>query len=146
MANRIRLQPIKLIQHTVDRRIRDEMIHIAALIIPILRRGRLINERRRARERIMRSTDSLAVREGLAAEIGREARGEIFEGAQFGANVDRVRGRGGERVVVVEDHGEDGLRAAGVLNGLRREEGRVGVVGGGFVFAVLGVFGVCCCC
>lgn len=68
----------------------------------------------------MRGADGFRVGEGLAAEFGREARGEVFEGAQFVAEGDgREWGRG---VVVVEDYGEDGLRAAGVLDCLRGEE------------------------
>lgn len=122
------------------------MEHIAAVIIAVLRRGRLIDERRRARKGVVCGADGLTVGEGLAAEIGREAGGEVLEGAQLGADVDSVRGSrrcGAGGVVVVEDDGEDGLRAAGVLDGLVGEEGRVGGRGGrgSLVLAVWGRFG-----
>lgn len=146
MADGIGLQAIQLIQHTVHGRIGNEMKHIAAVIVAVLRRGRLIDERRRARKGVMRGADGLAVGEGLAAQIGREAGGEVLEGAQLGADVDGVRGSrcgGAGGVVVVEDDGENGLRAAGVLDGLVGEERRVGGRGGrgGLVFAVWGRFG-----
>lgn len=91
----------------------------------------------------MRCADCFAVREGFTAQVGREARREVFEGAELGADVDAVRGWRaaaviitaaaaavgvGIGVVVVEDHGEDGLGSAGVLDRLGGEKGRVGVV------------------
>ncbi len=68
----------------------------------------------------MRGADGFRVGEGLSAEFGREACSEVFEGAQFVAEGDGREWRRG--VVVVEDYGEDGLRAAGVLDCLRGEE------------------------
>jgi hypothetical protein len=49
------------------------------------------------------------------------------------------------RVVVVEDYGEDGLGAAGVLDCLGREEDVV-FGGGGIVASIKGGFGSCAGC
>ena len=66
VANRIRLQPVKLIQHPVHRRVRNEMIHIPAFLL-VLRPGSLVDERRCLGERVMRGANSLGVRECFAA-------------------------------------------------------------------------------
>lgn len=79
VADRIRLQPVKLIQHPVYRRVRNEMIHIPAFLL-VLRSGRLVDERRCLCERVVRGANGLGVRECFAAEVGREAGREVLEG------------------------------------------------------------------
>lgn len=80
MANRIRLQTIKLVQRPIDRRVRNEMVNIRTLLI-ILRPRRLIGERARPRKAIMRGPDTFRVRERFAAQFRREPRCKVFEGA-----------------------------------------------------------------
>lgn len=129
VANGERLQAVQLVEHAVDGRVGDEVIHIRVLV-----GGRalcLVDEGRRPGERVVRGADDLRVGQRLAAEVGGEARGEFLERGQLGSDVDgHGRRRGG---VLVEDHGEDGLRAAGVLDRLPGEEdavvGRVLVIG-----------------
>lgn len=137
MTNRIRLQTIQFIQRPIHRRIPNKMIHISFLVS----RGahRLIDKRTRPRKRIMRRPHRLGVRERLTAQIRREPRREVLEGPELISDVDGVRrGRG---TVLVEDYGEDGLRAAGVLDCLGREEE---VLWRGFVVrSVYGGFGCC---
>lgn len=76
----------------------------------------------------MRGPNRLRIRKCLPAQIGWEAGREVLEGAQFRADLDgRGGGRGGRvwggvGVVLVEDDGEDGLGAAGVLDGLVGEK------------------------
>lgn len=66
MANRIRLQPIKLIQRPVDRRIGNEVVNVRALLIVLRPRG-LISERARPRKAVVRAPDRFRVRERFAA-------------------------------------------------------------------------------
>lgn len=155
MRDRIRLQAIKLVQDATHSRVRDEMVHVCGVLVVLWWTGPFVDERRCAREGVMRCADCFAVREGFTAQVGREARREVFEGAELGADVDAVRGWRaaaviitaaaavgvgvGVGVVVVEDHGEDGLGSAGVLDRLGGEKGRVGVVAC-VVLAVLGGF------
>jgi len=118
MTNRMRLQSIQLIQNPVDRRVRNKVIHIRRILL-IMRTGRFIRKGTCARECIMRCANGFRVREGFAAEFGRETCCEVFEGAELGADVYCWQsGRG----IVVEDHGEDCLGAAGVLDRLGCEE------------------------
>lgn len=142
MANRIRLQPIKLIQRTIDRRIGNEVVNVRALLI-ILRTGRLIRKRTRPRKTIVRAPDGFRVRERFAAKLRRESRREVFKGAQLFAQLNCWLRRG--LVVVVEDYGEDGLCTAGVLDCLAGEE-KVVVCGGLVVGSVEGGFGACAGC
>lgn len=94
------------------------MVNVAARLVLLPRR--LVRERASPRKAVVRAADRFRVRERLAAQLGREPRCEVFEGAELGAQRDGWLG--GRRVVVVEDYGEDGLRAAGVLDGLGCEE------------------------
>ena len=66
----------------------------------------------------------LGVTEGLAAQFRGEGLGEIFEVAEAGADVDGGvwRGLGGGGGVLVEEDGEEGLGATGVLDDLGGEE------------------------
>lgn len=126
MANRERLQPIQLIQNTIERRIGYEMVELRVLFRN-RRARRFIDERRRARKGIVRVADERRIAQRLAAQVWREARREVLEGAELGPDVDadaclRLLGVAGEDGVLVEDHGEDGLRAAGVLDRLGGEE------------------------
>lgn len=93
----------------------------------------------------MRSADGLGVGEGFAAQVGWETRREVLEGAELGADVDggSTGGRTGRvLLVVIQDDGENGLRAAGVLNRLRGEEEAFFLGGGGVVGPVEGRGGV----
>jgi len=105
-------QPVQLPQRAVRGCVRDEVVEVVGGAGG--RRGALVREGRGARERVVRGADRRAVAEALAAEVGRERRGE---GLEF-----RERRAEGELVGLVEQDGEQGLRAAGVLDGLLREE------------------------
>jgi hypothetical protein len=117
------------------------MVNVRTLLI-ILRPRRLVRERARPRKAIMRGPDSFRVRERFAAQFRRESRCEVFEGAELFAELDGWLWCG--RVVVVEDYGEDGLCAAGVLDCLRGEEEVV--CGGLVVGSVQRGFGACAGC
>lgn len=80
MADRMRLQSIKLIQRPIDRRIRNEVVNIRALLVVLWTR-RLIGKRARPRKAVVRAPDRFRVRERFAAQLRREARCEVFEGA-----------------------------------------------------------------
>ena len=80
MANRIRLQSIKLIQRPIDRRIGNEVVNVRTLLV-ILRPRRLIRKRTRPRKAIVCAPDRFRVRERFAAKLRRESRCELFEGA-----------------------------------------------------------------
>lgn len=139
MANRIRLQSIKLIQRPIDRRIGNEVVNVRTLLI-ILRPRRLIRKRTRPRKAIVCAPNRFRVRERFAAKLWRESSCELFEGAQLFAELNCWLGI--RRVVVIEDYGEDGLCTAGVLDCLGGEE-EVVVCGGLVVGSVEGGFGAC---
>ena len=80
VADRMRLQPVKLVQSAVHRRVRNEMIHVGGILL-VLRPGCFVGEGARAREGVMRGADRFRVRERLAAEFRGEPRREVFEGA-----------------------------------------------------------------
>jgi hypothetical protein len=56
MTNRMRLQPIKLIQLPINRRIRNEMVSVCALLV-ILRTGGFIRERASTRKAVVCCAD-----------------------------------------------------------------------------------------
>ena len=115
-------------------RVADE---VEDVLCPDVLALRLVREGAAAREAVVHGPYELAVAERFAAQVGGEGGGEGFEFAEVGADLDPARGgrRGGR--VVVEDHTEDGLCAAGVLDCLRgKEEICVGDCVG-IVFAVL---------
>lgn len=95
------------------------MVHIRRILL-ILRTSRLIRKRTSPGKSIMRRANGLRVRERLPAQFRRKPSREVFEGAQLVAESDGGQWR--RRVIVVEDDGEDGLGAAGVLDCLRGEE------------------------
>lgn len=75
-----------------------------------------------AREAIVDFTDKIRVGQGLAAELGWQLDGEVAEITERSTNIDTGGG-------LVEEHAEEGLRGAGILDGLGSEEdGACGVV------------------
>lgn len=88
MGDRVRLQAVQLVQNATHSRIRNKMVDVAAVLVVVWRPGSLVDEGRCARKGVVCGADRLAVREGFAAEIGREACGEVFEGAQLGTDID----------------------------------------------------------
>lgn len=118
MADGVRLQAVQLVQRAVDRRVGDEVVDVRVVVAGGA--GGFVDEGAGAREGVVRSADGLGVGERLAAQVRREPRREVLERAQLAADVDGRRVAGGR--VLVEDHREDGLRAAGVLDRLGREE------------------------
>ena len=130
MGNRRRLEAVELVQHAVDGRVGDEVEGVLGRIIRVARG--LVDKGAALGEAVVHVADELGVGEGLAAELGGQDHGELAEVAEGGAHVNA-----GVCVVVgrlVEEHAEEGLGAAGVLDRLRGEpEGgglRRGVVEG----------------
>lgn len=132
MRYRCGVQPVEFVERAVDGRVRDEVIEVVVL-------GRhallLAYKGAAARERVVRLADEFAVAEALAAEVRGHEAGEVFEFFERGADVDFV--------VLVQEHGEQRLGAAGVLDGLRGEEDLF--CGGGVGRAVGGDFGLFLC-
>jgi len=90
---------------------------------------RLVCEGRGARESIVGGPDGGRIAERFAPEVGREACGEVLEGGELGADRDAafVAWRGEGRLLLlllflIQDDGEDGLGATGILDGLCGEE------------------------
>lgn len=79
----------------------------------------------------MHIANEFGIAQCLAAELGRQGQCEVLEGTQRRADVDFV--------IFVEEYGEEGLCAAGILDGLRGKEEVLG--GGVVVFAVFGSAG-----
>ena len=141
MADGVWLQSVQLVQLPIVRRVPDEVKHV------LHSRGgiflRLVGEGRRLGEGIVCLADQAGVAEGFAAQVGGETGGEVLEFAERGTDVDACvgggcAGCGGDASrVVVEDDGEDGLRAAGVLDCLGGEEEVVLIDRFGVVYSVL---------
>ena len=136
MRDRMRLQPVQLVQRPLERNVRDEMVQLG-IFLADGRAARLVDERGRARERVVRVADLRRVTQSFAAEVGWEAGREVLEGAELRPNVHGVAVGRCVWGVMVEDHGENGLGAACVLDGLGGEEEALLVGGGGVVGAVL---------
>lgn len=102
---------------------------------------RLVDKGTAARKRVVRVANQLRVGEGLAADLGGQRDGELAEVAKLVADVD-LPGftllRDG-RVGLVEEHAQQRLRAARVLDRLvREEEPLAGVVVEDAVFGLVG--------
>lgn len=110
------LQAVELEQHAVDGQVGDEVervVRLAGLV-------RLVDERAAPREAVVHLADQIRVAQRLAAELGRQHHGEFAEIGQRLAHVD-VCG-------AVEQHAEEGLGGARVLDRLRGEEDGLGGV------------------
>ena len=122
VADGRRLQAVELVQRPVDGRVGDEVKRV----LPFLVRAalRLVDKGAAAREAVVHVPDQLAVGQGLAAELGREDHGELAKVAQAVADVDvaRLSFLGVRVVLLVEQHAQEGLGAAGVLYRLGGEE------------------------
>ena len=137
MGDGVRLQAVELIEGVVPHCVADEVEDVFGA-----RRGVtlcLVGKGAAAREAVVCLPDQAGVGEGFAKEVGGEAGGKVFEGAELWADVDGCRRRLRRRVggVVVENYGENGLGAAGVLDGLAGEEEAVVVDGGRGIGAIL---------
>lgn len=122
------LQAVQLVQHAVDGRVGDE---VEDVLRGLARALRLVGKGAAAREAVVHLADEVRVAEGLAAELGRQHHCEVAEILHLRANVDLGR--------LVHEHAEKGLRGAGVLYGLRREEDALrGIVVKGAVEGAVG--------
>lgn len=134
------LQAVKFVEHGVVDGVADEVVYVLGGGGGGIALG-LVGEGAAPRETIVRLADQGRVGEGFTEQVGGEAGGEVFEGAQFRPDVDAggccARGMGELGSVVVEDDGEDGLGAACVLDGLAGKEEAVVVDGGGAEGAIL---------
>jgi len=108
------LEAVELVQGAVDVCVGDEVEDVLALARVLALR--LIGERARLGEAIVHVTNQLRVAECLAAELGGQNHGEFLEVAEVGANVDLAG------LVLVEQHGQQSLRAARILDRLCGEE------------------------
>lgn len=106
------LQAVELVEHAVDRRVRDEVEHVLGLGGALLLR--LVGEGGAAGEAVVHLADEVRVAEGLAAELGGQLDGELAEVREVGADVDVL--------LLVHQDAEEGLGGACVLDGLGGEE------------------------
>lgn len=144
------MQAVELVQRPARARVRDEVVDAVVVVVARGRRGPpgvVGDEGRGAREAVVAGADGVGVGQSLAAQVGGEAGGEVFEGSEGVADGDRGRGGVGGGVprggVVVEEERQEGLRRARVLDHLRGEEERRG--GGVVVGPVRGPGGVRVC-
>lgn len=105
------LQAVQLVQHAVDRCVSDEVEDVLG---GFARPLRLVGKGAAAREAVVHLADEVRVAEGLAAELGRQDHCEFAKVLHLLADID-VPG-------LVHEHAKQGLRGAGVLDGLRGEE------------------------
>lgn len=122
VADGRRLQPVQLVQHPVDGRIRNEVKRVLRLVVGPPRR--LVHERTAPREAVVHIPYLLRVAQRLAAELGRQDHCELLEIPQLVAHVDEA-GLGAlrrRRVRLVQQHAEQCLCPARVLDRLRGEE------------------------
>lgn len=120
------LQAVELVQGAVDVGICDEVEGILGLARLLC----LVDEGAAAGEAVVHLSDEVGVAQGLAAELRGQDHGELAKVAQLLADLDIGR--------LVEEHAEEGLGGAGVLDGLGGEEDvlRGGVVEGAVARAV----------
>jgi len=116
-----RLEAVELVEGPVDGGVGDEVEGVGGLVVGVALG--LVDEGGGFREAVVHVADQLAVGEGLAAVFRGEGHGELAKVGQGGTDVDGIVGRGGCGVGrLVEEHAEQGLGAAGILDGLRGEE------------------------
>ena len=139
VADRRRLQTVELVKGTADGRVGNKVKGVPVLLVgPALR---LVDEGTAARKRVVRVADQLRVGERLAADLGRQGDGELAEVAKLVADVDvpRVALPRDGRVRLVEEHAQERLCAARILDGLvGKEEALAGVVVEGAVEGLVG--------
>lgn len=112
------LKPVEFVQRPADRAVGDKVEGVVALVRLSLS---LVDERTALGEAVVHVANELRVGQGLAAKLGREHHGELAEVAQRIAHVD-VAGLASGRIRLVEQHAQQGLCAACVLDCLCREK------------------------
>lgn len=113
-----RLQAVELVEGSVDGGIGDEVEGVLGLA----RLLRLVDKGTAPGKAVVHLADQIRVAQRLASEFRRQRHGELAKVLHLGPNLHVIR--------LVHEHTQQGLRRAGILYRLRREED---VLGGGVV-------------